>query len=260
VDQHLPDVIADVTARHLELLDLALPGRTQGLYVTGSAALGDFRPPMSDIDAVVVLDDPVEDPAALEAVHAQLPGDPAYDVFYLTRAQLAAPPVEGTQAPFTMHGLFDDGFGGAPVSPVLWAELARQPLVVRAAPDLVVHDDHDGLRRHTRANLDDYWRPWLDDAADHLAAGKVTQAEAELVSVWPVLGVPRLHALLATDRIISKSQAAEYAAEHFAAHADLARRCLAHRHGVRQTWDLDHAAAAVTLGRDVIADAHRRWP
>jgi hypothetical protein len=260
VDQRLPDVIAAVTARHLELLDRSLPGVAAGLYVTGSAALGDFHPPMSDIDAVVVLDVPLEDPAALEAVHAQLPGDPAYDVFYLTRAQLADAPVEGTQAPFTMHGLFDDGFGGAPVSPVLWAELARGPLVVRAAPDLVVSDDHEALRRHTRANLDDYWQQWLDDAADHLSAGKVTQAEAELVSVWPALGVPRLHALLATDRIISKSQAAEYAAERFPAHADLARRCLAHRHGVRQTWDLDHAAAAVALGREVIADAHARWP
>jgi hypothetical protein len=256
----LPDVIAAVTGRHLELLDHSRPGVVAGLYVTGSAALGDFHPPMSDIDAVVVLDDPVHDPAALEAVHAQLPGDPAYDVFYLTRAQLASPPVEGTQAPFTMHGLFDDGFGGAPVSPVLWAELARRPLVVRAAPDLAVHDDHQALRRYTRANLDDYWRPWLDDAADHLAAGKVSVAEAELVSVWPVLGVPRLHALLATDRIISKSQAAEYAAEHFPAHADLARRCLAHRQGATQVWDLGHAAAAVALGREVIADAHRRWP
>ena len=72
--------------------------------------------------------------------------------------------------------------------------------------------------------------------------------------------MPRLHALLATDRIVSKSQAAEYAAQRFPAHADLARRCLAHRRGVAQTWDLADAATAIALGREVVADARTRWP
>lgn len=253
-------VIVDVTSRHLTLLDAMLPGLAVGLYVTGSAPFGDFHPPVSDIDAVVVLDDALEDPEALRALHADLPAEPAYDVFYLTRAQLAAPPVEGLQAPFTMHGLFDDGYGGAPVSPVLWAEVARHALPVRVAPTLEVHDDHEALRRHTLDNLGSYWRPWLDDAADHLRDGRVAAAEVELVTTWPVFGVPRLHALLATDQIISKTQAAAYAAEQFPAYADLAGRCLAHRHGVRQTWDLADAAYAIALARDVIADAQTRWP
>lgn len=252
-------LVADVTARHLALLDGAAVGPVAGLYLTGSVALGDFHPPRSDIDAVVVLDAPLEDPAALEAVHARLPAQPAYDVFYLTRDQLAAPPAEGLVAPFTMHGLVDEGWGGAPVSPVLWAELARHAVPVRTAPGLVVHDDHDALRRHTVANLADYWLPWLTDAADHLAAGRVTAAELELVVTWPVLGVPRLHALLATDQIVSKSQAARYAAAHFPEHAALAQRCLAHRHGQPVAWGLADAAEAVALARAVADDARARW-
>lgn len=245
-------VVEDITRSHLRLLEDALPGRAQGLYITGSVALDDFHPPHSDIDAVVVLDAPLEDPDPLRTIHKQLPAQPAYDVFYLTRSQLGEPPVDGLMAPFTMHGLFDDGLGGAPVSPVLWAELARHAIAVREAPGLAVLDDHEALRAHTADNLQSYWKPWLEDAAEHLEAGRVTAAETELATTWPLFGVPRLHALLATGRIISKSETARYAAESFPGYAGLALRCLRHRQGEPQAFDLADARASIDLGREIV--------
>jgi hypothetical protein len=34
--------------------DAAVPGFVEALYLVGSAAMGDFRPPLSDVDFVVV--------------------------------------------------------------------------------------------------------------------------------------------------------------------------------------------------------------
>lgn len=251
-------IVAAITARHLALLDERLPGRALGLYLTGSVGLNDFHPPDSDIDAVVVLGTPVPDPEVLRGIHGEVDaaGDgPAYDVFYLTVRQLAAPAVDGMVAPYVMHGHFDAGDGGAPVSPVLWAELARYAVPVRAVPHLVVRDDHWALRAWTADNLRTYWLPWVMDAESHLAAGRVGEGELDSVVTWPTLGVPRLHALLATDRLISKSEAARYAADRFPEHARLALRVLAHRRGDRQQFTQDDAREAVALARTVIAAA-----
>jgi hypothetical protein len=255
------DVHAATTA-HLSLLDRRLPGRAVGLYLTGGVALADYRPPHSDIDAVVVLDRPAsdEDIDVLREVHAGLPATPAYDVTYLTREQVAAPPTEGLSAPFTLHGLFDDGLGGTtPATPVLWAELARHALAVREVPGLRVADDHAALRRHALEHLTTYWLPWLEDADRHLGAGRVGAAELEMACTWPVFGVPRLHALLALDAIVSKSAAAAYAAATFPEHAAAAERALAHRHGEPQAFTGADARAATALGRGVVADAAERW-
>lgn len=108
-------------------------------------------------------------------------------------------------------------------------------------------------------NLRSSWQPWLDGADQHLRTGVVTDAELELAATWLVFGVPRLHALLATDEIVSTSQTARCAAERFPEHADLARRCLAHRQGTPQRLSVADARAGADLGRAAIADAERRW-
>jgi predicted nucleotidyltransferase len=46
------EVVGDLLAR----LDRALPGRVEGLYVVGSAAMGAFRPGRSDVDFVAIVD------------------------------------------------------------------------------------------------------------------------------------------------------------------------------------------------------------
>jgi hypothetical protein len=201
------DVVAATTAQYLELIDKALPGQVAGLYLTGSVPLGDFHPGSSDIDRVVILASPLESSEPLKEVHAALPAKPAYDVTYLTAAELAVPPDREKPVVFTLDGVFKVAPHGGPVSPVLWSEMARNAVPVRTAPGLVVHDDQQALRDFTHGNLTSYWEPTLDKVATAVDSLPDEQVLDEFIVPWCTLGVPRLHALLVTGEIVSKTAA-----------------------------------------------------
>src|SRR5262245_44844991 len=76
----------------LERVDGALPGLVDGAYITGSVALGDFQPAISDIDGVFVTSRPLAgaDFIALEAIHQ--PSKPHVDVLYVTIDELRNDP------------------------------------------------------------------------------------------------------------------------------------------------------------------------
>ncbi|WBQ02846.1 nucleotidyltransferase domain-containing protein [Kribbella sp. CA-293567] len=247
--------VAATTARYLELIDEALPGQVTGLYLTGSVPLGDFRPGHSDIDGVVVVAAPLPDASAARSVHEQLPLAPAFDVTYLTAAELAAPPDPSKPVVFTLDGVFKEAPLGGPVSPVLWSELARQALAVRTASDLVVHDDQEALEAFTRDNLKTYWTSQFDQLETNTAGVADEEPVADWLLPWVILGVPRLHALLATGNIISKTRAGEHALIAFPEWCDLLNRCLDHRAGKPETFTIADAKAAVPYGRKVITTA-----
>jgi nucleotidyltransferase-like protein len=264
----LPTQVTGTTNLYLKLIDQALPGQVTGFYLTGSIPLGDYRPGFSDIDGVVVLRDPLtataserdapvhaERLAAIRAVHEQLPSAPAFDVAYLTAADLAVAPDPGKPVVFTLDGEFKQAPFGGPVSSVLWSELARQSIALRSVPDLVVHDDQEALEAFTRANLTSYWASRFDALesafADHPDDGIVDP----WILPWVMLGVPRLHALLATGNIISKTAAGEHALIAFPEWSSLLHRCLDHRSGQPETFTVTDAKSAVPYGRTVITTA-----
>ncbi|QNE21881.1 DUF4111 domain-containing protein [Kribbella qitaiheensis] len=251
----LPDDVAATTSQYLDLIDKALPGRVVGLYLTGSIPLDDYRPGRSDIDGVVVLAEPLKDLDPAREVHAQLPQEPAFDVTYLTAAELASPPDASKPVVFTLDGAFNEARNGGPVSPVLWSELARQSLAVRSTPDLVVHDDHQALVDFTRANLTSYWTPTIDQLDTATANRPDDAAMPDWALPWVVLGVPRLHALLATGNIVSKTAAGEHALEAFPEWTSLITRCLRHRAGHPMDFTAVDAKAAVLYGRKIITNA-----
>ncbi|MEV8379114.1 aminoglycoside adenylyltransferase domain-containing protein [Kribbella sp. NPDC056861] len=251
----VPPEVTALAAQYLELVDEALPGQVTGLYLTGSVPLGDFRPGHSDIDGVVVTASPLLDASAVRAVHEQLPTAPAFDVTYLTAADLAAPPDAAKAVVFTLDGVFKEAPLGGPVSPVLWSELARQSLAIRTTPDLVVHDDQEALEAFTRHNLQTYWTAQLDQLETATATQPDDAPVPDWVLPWVVLGVPRLHALLATGNIISKTRAGEHALIAFPEWAPLLNRCLDHRAGKPETFTTADARSAVPYGRKVITAA-----
>lgn len=252
---NLPSDVTATTTQYLELIDKALPSQVVGLYLTGSIPLGDFRAGRSDIDGVVVVAEPLTDVEAVRDVHAQLPEKPAFDVTYLTASDLAAPPDASKPVVFTLDGVFKEAPLGGPVSPVLWSELARQSLPVRPTPDLVVHDDHEALVEFTRGNLTSYWTPSFDQLEAATAELPDDEVAPDWVIPWVVLGVPRLHALLATGNIVSKTGAGEHALAAFPEWSDLITRSLSHRAGQPVTFTAADAKAAVPYGRKVIAEA-----
>jgi hypothetical protein len=253
----LPAEVSGTTTRYLELIDQALPGQVTGFYLTGSIPLGDFRRGFSDIDGVVVVAAPLTevDVAAVRGVHEQLPSSPAFDVTYLTAADLAVAPDATKPVVFTLDGEFKEAPFGGPVSPVLWSEMARQSIALRDAPGLTVHDDQEALEAFTRDNLTSYWAGRFDALEAAFADHPDDEVVDAWILPWVMLGVPRLHALLATGNIISKTGAGEHALIAFPEWSLLLHRCLDHRAGKPDAFTVTDAKSAVPYGHKVITTA-----
>jgi hypothetical protein len=162
----------DATARaaidgYLDALDSALPGRCAGVYLTGSAALGDWRPGRSDLDILTVVGGDLDerDLDALAALHGRAQGRPHRDAVYVCGDRLGErPAAEGPGFPDVVDGVFRRS--GERPSPVLWATLHRHGVTLRGAPaaSLGVAPDPAWLRDWNLGNLESYWRRWADRA------------------------------------------------------------------------------------------------
>jgi Nucleotidyltransferase domain len=89
----LPQAVSALVTDRLRAVDAALPGFVTALWVTGSAASGDWRPDRSDVDFVAATSrvPDLTDLEALAALHAG-GGEIHYDGLYVPAADLPAPP------------------------------------------------------------------------------------------------------------------------------------------------------------------------
>ncbi len=209
----------DLARRHVELLEKHLDGCLVGLYLTGSMALGDYRDGLSDVDAAAVLDRELDldrDGEALRLVHRELAtGDdgPHYDCTYLPHAWLRHQPAAGVNTPVSLDGELRLGEEAFMVSPPTWVELSRSVRVSGPEPRALGIVEVSGtLRQWTLDNLHGYWAVTAARARQDLSTRPPDQAVAGEGVLWLALGAPRLHATLATGRIISKTEAGSYAA------------------------------------------------
>ncbi len=136
---------------------------------------------------------------------------PPFDGFHLTWDDLRRAPSQCPDLPCTQAGLFHEA-ERLDVHPVTWHELAHHGVTVRGPelPEVEIWTDDAALRRYTHENLGSYWRGQADALAQFPAeAGKPD------IAAWCVLGVSRLHHLLATGELTSKTGAGRYAVEAF---------------------------------------------
>ena len=209
-------------AQYLSAIDAEAPNLVEGLYLTGSAALGDFRPRSSDIDFVAVTATRPDSAglAALARAHRRLRTRcrrPCFDGLYVTWDDLANDPVLTNRAPHSCEGRFRRRSTRAG-DPVIWHTLAQSGIPCRGPKpaDLDVWLDGSGLARWTLDNLKSYWRP-LVSRSSGLFHRRSLIALTSYGTVWIVLGVSRLHYTLATGRICSKEDAGTYALRTFPA-------------------------------------------
>jgi len=216
----LHDRVQDVVDAYLEAVDDEAPDLIEGLYLTGSVALGDFRPTSSDVDFVAATSKP-PDAAALGALgraHNRLRrrySRPFFDGRYVTWDDLARDPKRVGSGPYAHAGRFR-ARGRENCDPVTWLMLARHGVRCRgpAPADLAIWTDPAALFTWTLNNFDGYWRPLLQRARRFPDPWTVT-AFTSYGAVWIVLGVCRLHYTLATGKIGSKNAAGEYGLRTF---------------------------------------------
>ena len=207
----LPAEVATAVNRYLNAVDDAAPGVVEGVYVTGSVALGDYRPGISDIDLVAVSREALS-PAVLEAL-AELHEAvrERLDVVYATDDDLKRDPA-ALSLPCSVNGAFQCD-GAFDANPILWRTLSTRAISVRGMPLTrnEVWFDADALRRWNIANMDSYWADWLEWARN--TDGTEDRVRFEYGLQWLVLGVPRLHYTIATLNVVSKTAAGHYARE-----------------------------------------------
>ena len=211
-----PTEVRSVCETYLSMVDEELPGLVEGLYLHGSIGFGEWHDGRSDIDFVAVTRDrpTAREVAGLGRVHERL-GEtfpqPAYDGFYVTWGDLAGAVDDCPDVPCILAGDFREAWR-FDVNPVTWHELAWHGITLRGPDldDVDVWTDLPTLRRFTHDNLTSYWEPHVRE----LARFPDEAGRQDLVA-WSVLGIPRLHHVLATDRLTSKNGAGEHALEAF---------------------------------------------
>jgi hypothetical protein len=212
-------VLDEVVSSYLRLVDAEAPDLVEGLYLVGSAALGDFDPAISDIDYVAVTASR-PDPSAIAAlarVHRRLRRvrrRPTFDGVYVTWTDLSADPLRVQSVPGSHEGRFAADAGGR--DPIAWHTLARYGVASRgpAPTALNVWTDTDALAAWTDDNLDRYWKRLLERSSRQYTPFGV-YALTDYATVWSVTGLARLHYTLATGDITSKTGAAQHALDTF---------------------------------------------
>jgi hypothetical protein len=253
--------LGEIAGAHWEGLQLLLPGRGVGLYLIGSAALGDFQPASSDIDTITVVDRELDraDQQVLRGVHADIKREyPSvrYDTTYVPRAWLgkSMDPATAPPTPFSQDGRLLLGQRSEEVHPITWLALTRGIRVAgEKIEDLDVRVDLQAARAYALSNLHGYWAALgaeLALATRRRRPGQVLEEPAAVV--WAVLGVPRPAAFLETGELLSKTKAAKYLADVFPQFASLARRCLELRRGEREVFTMADAHTAAEIVREVV--------
>jgi hypothetical protein len=208
----IPAAVEEVCASFLEL---APPGLVTGLYLRGGVGFGEWVPGQSDVDFIATLahrPDPGE-VEALRAVHETMAvrhPHTEFDGVHLLAEDLAADPADVPDAPMVLHHHFEaEGRTDAEIS---WHELAWHGVTITGPriSDLNVWTDHDRLLAFTRGNLDGYWR----SSAEALAA-MPSEGAVESACCWCVLGVARLHHLLVTGEMTTKSAAGRWGLTYY---------------------------------------------
>jgi len=213
----LPAEVSGVTSQFLNLIDASAPGLVQGLYLRGSLGFGEYFAGASDVDFTAVLAARPDAgqvaalAAAHEAVFAAQP-KPHFDGFHLVPEDLARPPDQCPDVPVMFDGAFKPGARND-VHPVSWHELARHGIAVRgpALSERDVWTDDGVLRAYSHGNLSSYWAGVAETLGQHPAA----DVADPWLAAWCVLGVSRLHHLLATGTLTSKCGAGRYALTAF---------------------------------------------
>lgn len=248
-------------------VDESIPGLVDAVHLTGSGASGDWQHD-SDIDLVFATSRAVTevDARLLLGLHAATAGGHCVDGIYLTAAQIASGPDDIRAAPQIVSADFGMARSDGQLTWVTWLEMLHGPTARVAAgrlgpwtprsPGLDSQSDvSERAIAASRENLRAYWLPYASDTAERLAARSDDDAVPAEAIEWLALGAQRLVVTIETGRVVSKSEATEFAAARWPEYAELLMRVLESRRGDNQPFTVRDARLAVALVLDCVAFA-----
>ncbi|SMX87748.1 hypothetical protein BI49514_02071 [Brevibacterium iodinum ATCC 49514] len=255
----LPPDAATAIRSYLGTADRVLPGGIIACAVTGSIALGAYRPGRSDIDLVAVIADEWLDRPdlirRLRLLHlSQVPRltvgatrgrgvSACCNTVFIAESEVSRPVTE--IRPIASHtGEIFDAHGAFDVNPVIWKELVDGGITVRGRPIAAwgLDAQPEALRPWVRTNLREYWTPLAAQLRDRPQRTPRALVHRLLTSpvglsagtvAWCVLGPARMHRTLATGEIIGKEEAARHTLDAFPQHAPITEVALAKVRGAR---------------------------
>jgi hypothetical protein len=189
------------TFAFLSMLDERLPGRLTGLYVVGSAALGDYSERVSNLDLVAVSDESWTDSdlALATTFHNLLKAPGAPMVAYLGTGDLATDP-RSLERP-CYRGTTRVASGEL-VNPFTWQVLATGAVDLRGPDHPRLWEEPSALAPWATARLQSVWAPEVP----HLGRVGAMWLRRRVSSV--VMEVSRLAVAARTGRALSKTEAA----------------------------------------------------
>ncbi|MFE3460285.1 aminoglycoside adenylyltransferase domain-containing protein [Nocardiopsis aegyptia] len=238
--------------------DQEAPGLVEGLYLTGSVALGDFRPHTSDVDFVIVTAHTPGDREVdqLRRAHARTRSDmprPQFNGVHVTWDHLSRDSASCGPLPSVVGGRFRER-ATSDVNPATWHILAERGIPVRGPHpvELDVWDEPESLRAWSLGSLDEHWRRWRERAG-RLVTPRGLAVLGSLAPSWSVLSVSRLHFTLKTGETTSKSGAGSYALHAFPDRWQrIVNECLRVRRGVQAPSLYESALARRRAALDYI--------
>lgn len=189
------------TFAFLSMLDEKLPGRLSGLYVVGSAALGDYSERVSNLDVVAVSDEVWADAdlAVASASHGLLRAPRPPVVAYLSSRDLASDPRSLDRPCYRGSTRVDSE---ELVNPFTWYILSTGAIDLRGPDHPRLWEDSASLAPWAAARLQSEWAPQIP----HLQRVGAMWLRRRVSSV--VLDVSRLAVAARTGRALSKTEAA----------------------------------------------------
>lgn len=201
---------------HLHLLDSKLPGFCRAYYLVGSLALGDYLDFRSDINFVAIVASKADNESLrkLKEMHTTLsrafPVTP-FDGIYVTKDDLESWP-DGENVPWANRRTFGTEKARL-ANPVTWQTLLKSTRSVREEGALMIHNVVDKTQEWCAENSLWQWEPWREIKDPRGLRGWRLLRSRTLQN--EVLGLVRIHATIATGRILSKTEAVAYAKETF---------------------------------------------
>jgi hypothetical protein len=255
----LPPDAATAIRSYLRIADRILPGGIIACAVTGSIALGAYRPGRSDIDLVAfIADEWLDRPdliRRLRLLHlSQVPRlvvgaargrgvSACCNTVFIAESEVGRPVTE--IRPIASHtGEIFDANGAFDVNPVVWKELVDGGITVRGRPiaEWDVDAQPEALRPWISRNLREYWTPLAAQLRGRPSRTPGTLLRRLVTSprglsagtvAWCVLGPARMHHTLATGEIVGKEEAGRRALTAFPQHAPITEVALAKVRGAR---------------------------